>query len=66
MKYKSKIIGNTTNGFPSINKGTVTKNEENKMIYLHLFEWYSADLNLKETNLILLTMAKLNKIDPTA
>ena len=28
MKYKSKIIGNTTNGFPSINKGTVTKNEE--------------------------------------
>ena len=39
MKYKSKIIGNTTNGFPNINKVTVTKNEENKMLYLHLFEW---------------------------
>ena len=38
MKYKSKIIGNTTNGFPTINKSTVTKNEENKMIYLHLFD----------------------------
>ena len=38
MKYKSKIIGNTTNGFRSINKSTVTKNEENKMIYLPLLE----------------------------
>ena len=38
MKYKSKIIGNTTNGFPSINKVTVINNEENKMRYLHLFE----------------------------
>lgn len=38
MKYKSKIIGNTTNGFPKINKSTVAKNEENKMIYLHLFD----------------------------